>query len=231
MARRLVNAMAWHWFLRGRLAEARRALEAALAVAGDDGDARGRAAAWHAGFVLLLGEQVDWEPLPDRIADAGRRARALLFLAMSVHDLPLSQELVNRALVTFRATGDRWGIAAALSLHAKDHFTRRDLAALERDCTESARLFRELGDRWGLLQATEWLAGLAETAGDGERAKELFARGAAHGARSSGLWPEVARRTPGWAGSPCRRASTTGPWSCAAAGCGWPSSRATAKAG
>ncbi|GGP05135.1 winged helix-turn-helix domain-containing protein [Nonomuraea glycinis] len=199
MARRLVNAMAWHWFLRGRLAEARRALEAALAVAGDDGDARGRAAAWHAGFVLLLGERADWEPLPDRIADAGRRARALLFLAMSVHDLPLSLELVNRALVTFRATGDRWGIATALSLHAKDHFTRRDLAALERDCTESARLFRELGDRWGLLQATEWLAGLAETAGDIGRAKELFAQGLRM-AQELGLWADAARRTSwlGW---------------------------------
>ncbi|MGN9782492.1 BTAD domain-containing putative transcriptional regulator [Nonomuraea sp. ZG12] len=208
LALRLVNAMAWHWFLRGRLAEARRALEAALTAAGDagerrdagpagdgdGGDARARAAAWHAGFALLLGEQAGWESLPDRIADPGRRARAVLFLAMSVHDLPLCLELLDRALVTFRATGDRWGIAAALSLQAKDHFTRRDLAALERDCEESARLFRELGDRWGLLQATEWLAGLAETVGDLDRAKELFAQGLRM-AQELGLWADAARRT------------------------------------
>ncbi len=223
MALRLVNAMAWHWFLRGRLAEARRALETALTIADEDrdggvgdrdgcvgvgvgvggggggGDARGRAAAWHAGFVLLLGERADWEPLPDRIADPGRRARAVLFLAMSVHDLPLCLELANRALVTFRATGDRWGIATALSLHAKDHFTRRDLTALERDCEESARLFRELGDRWGLLQATEWLAGLAETAGDIDRAKELFTQGLSM-AQELGFWADAATRTSwlGW---------------------------------
>ncbi|WP_336212346.1 BTAD domain-containing putative transcriptional regulator [Nonomuraea sp. LPB2021202275-12-8] len=199
VALRLVNAMAWYWFLRGRLAEGRRALESASAVEGDASEARARAAAWHAGFVMLLGEEADWEPLPDRIADPGRRARAVLFLALSVHDLNLVQELVARALVTFRANGDRWGIATALSKYAMVAFTRRDLVALERDGEESARLFRELGDRWGLLQATEWLAGLAETAGDIERATELFAQGLRM-AQELDLWPEVAGRTAwlGW---------------------------------
>ncbi|NUR88439.1 MAG: AfsR/SARP family transcriptional regulator, partial [Nonomuraea sp.] len=43
-ALRLVNALAWYWYLRGRLAEGRRSLGAALAVAGADGPARVRAA-------------------------------------------------------------------------------------------------------------------------------------------------------------------------------------------
>src|SRR5690606_16851640 len=76
---------------------------------------------------------------------------------------------------------------------------RSDLEACRRAGEESARIFRELGDRWGLLQATEWLAGLAQTVADGERAKALFAEGLGMAAEL-GLWPEVARRTSwlGW---------------------------------
>ncbi|GGT03392.1 hypothetical protein GCM10010156_71610 [Planobispora rosea] len=223
----MVNALAWYWFLRGRLAEGRRELEAALAAAGTDpggapdasgggtgtaggsadiagdgdrdrADDRDRAAAWHAGFAMMLGEEVEWEPVLDRVRDPGQRARAELFVAMAVPDLPTAQELVDRALVTFREIGDRWGTAAALSRRAREAFTRRDNQALERDAGESARLFASLGDRWGQLQATEWLAGLAEVSGDGERAMRLFGEGLRL-AEDLGLWSDVARHT-GWLG-------------------------------
>lgn len=223
----LVNALTWYWYLRGRLAEARRSLEAALAVEGD-APGRARAAAWRAGFALLLGEETTWkiagvsgsatagmvagstagstagtvkEAAWDTatITDPGQRARAELFLGMAVDDVPTAEELVTSALATFRALGDEWGIAAALSRRARDHFSQRDLVALERDGEESVRLFRRLGDRWGQLQASEWLAGLAETKGDGERSARLFREGLRM-AENLGLWPEVARRTAwlGW---------------------------------
>ncbi|MER0245156.1 BTAD domain-containing putative transcriptional regulator, partial [Streptomyces sp. HSW2009] len=50
---RLVNSLAWYWFLRGRLTEARRALRSALAAAGDASSAGSRTArAWLAGVEL-----------------------------------------------------------------------------------------------------------------------------------------------------------------------------------
>ncbi|MGI5283538.1 BTAD domain-containing putative transcriptional regulator [Nonomuraea polychroma] len=198
-AARLANALTWYWFLRGRLAEGRRSLAAALSVPGDPTPARARAAAWHAGFALTLGEQVEWGPALEAVADPGRRARAELFLAMHVPDMPTGQELTSRALATFRAVGDTWGLAAALARQAMDAFTRRDVEALERLAGESARLFTELGDHWGLLRATEWLASVAEMAYDAERANRLFGEGLRM-AEDLGLWPQVATHTAwlGW---------------------------------
>ncbi|MEO3891763.1 BTAD domain-containing putative transcriptional regulator [Nonomuraea sp. B5E05] len=198
-AARLVNALAWYWFLRGRLAEGRRSLAEALAIEGRPSPARARAAAWHAGFALILGEEVAYETALAAIDDPGTRARAELFVGLHLRDMPTGQELTSRALATFRALGDRWGIAAALTRQARDAFTQRDLDALERAAGESARLFTELGDRWGLLRATEWLASQAEMAHDAERANRLFGEGLRM-AEDLGLWAEVATQTAwlGW---------------------------------
>ncbi|TDD24908.1 AfsR/SARP family transcriptional regulator [Nonomuraea diastatica] len=198
-AARLVNALAWYWFLRGRLAEGRRSLAEALAIEAPPSPARARAAAWHAGFALMLGEQVAYEPALAAIDDPGARARAALFVGLHIRDMPTGQELTSRALATFRALGDKWGIAAALTRQARDAFTQRDVDALERTAGESARLFTELGDRWGLLRATEWLASQAEMAHDPERANRLFGEGLRM-AEDLGLWAEAATQTAwlGW---------------------------------
>ncbi|HEX4817239.1 MAG TPA: BTAD domain-containing putative transcriptional regulator [Nonomuraea sp.] len=198
-AARLVNALAWYWYLRGRLAEGRRSLSAALAVEGEPSARRARAAAWHAVFMLTLGEPYEWRPVVEAVADPRDRARAELLVSMHVHDMPTGQELTGRALAAFRAVGDRWGVAAALARQAMDAFTRRDVEALERLAGESARLFTELGDRWGLLQATEWLGSLAEMTHDNERANRLFGEGLRM-AEDLGLWPTVAGLTAwlGW---------------------------------
>ncbi|MFI6324061.1 BTAD domain-containing putative transcriptional regulator [Nonomuraea sp. NPDC050556] len=189
-AARLVNALAWYWFLRGRLAEGRRALESVR------GDARARA--WLAGFALLLGEDVDWRSLVD-LDDPGEQARALWFIGLVSGDHRTAEELVEGPLAVFRTVGDRWGEAAALARLARDHFTLRDFEALERDGGESARIFRELGDRWGLLQATEWLGGLFEMRGDYERATALFTEDLTM-AEELGLWPQAVSRLSwlGW---------------------------------
>ena len=52
---------------------------------------------------------------------------------------------------------------------------------------------RELGDHWGLLQATEWLIGLAELTGDYERAIRLSDDGLRM-AKELALWPDAAAR-------------------------------------
>ncbi|MGW0733070.1 BTAD domain-containing putative transcriptional regulator [Streptomyces sp. NPDC002851] len=53
-ALRLVNGLAWFWFLRGRFAEARRSLDLALAVGGAPGRGRAAARSWRAGMSLML---------------------------------------------------------------------------------------------------------------------------------------------------------------------------------
>ncbi|MGI5290814.1 hypothetical protein ACQEVF_46905 [Nonomuraea polychroma] len=90
-----MTAMSWYWFLRGRLGEARRSLESALTLGGEQ-EARAVAAAWHAGMSLLIRDQPAPAPprhldeLCARIADPRARAEAqwLLALAHSGFDDP-----------------------------------------------------------------------------------------------------------------------------------------------
>jgi len=203
-ALRLACALTWYWFLRGRLAEARRSLRTVLSAGERSPVAmRARAAAWLAGIEVLLGEP---DPAAgrvcERVADPAGRARAEWFLAYAETDLgdvPAVDGRLERALTVFRETGDRWGTAAVLSTRAKLGYLRADLKALERDGEQSAELFRELGDRWGLLQATAWLGGLAEMAGDHVKATRLHREGLRM-AEELGLWTEVSVRLAwlGW---------------------------------
>jgi predicted ATPase/DNA-binding SARP family transcriptional activator len=201
-ALRVVNAMAWYWFLRGRLEEARRSLNVALAVeGGTDTAAHARALAWRTGIAALV-EDVDRQA-PHRTAtlelcqgidDAGARARTEWFLGFvecDLGDLSVSEELVNRALLTARAVADRWCIATALSTKAKQAMLRGDLGEVERSGEQSLEMFRELGDRWGQLQSTEWLGALARIRGDYQRATRLH-RDGLRMAEALGLWPQAA---------------------------------------
>jgi predicted ATPase/DNA-binding SARP family transcriptional activator len=201
-ALRLVNAMAWYWFLRGRLGEAHRSLDMALAVAGGaDADAHARALAWRTGIAALAGE-VDRRAahrtaaleLCQQIEDAGARARAEWFLGFvecDLGDLSVSEELVNRALGGARAIADRWCTAAALSTRAKQAMLRGELGEVERSGAQSLELFRALEDRWGQLQSMEWLGALTRIHGDYQRATQLH-RDAWRLAEELGLWPQAA---------------------------------------
>ncbi|MEV0973501.1 BTAD domain-containing putative transcriptional regulator [Microtetraspora glauca] len=212
-ALRLVNAMAWYWFLRGRLAEARRSLTAALAVAAADGDVaparRAEALAWHVGIGLLQGDVADREDrrraalrMFEEAGEPGGLARAQWFLAytgVDLGDLAVAGELLDLALPAFRSRGDLWGTAAALATRAKLAHVRGDLDALRRDGERSLELFDELGDRWGRLEATGWLGALAEMTDDLDRA-ELLHRDGLRVAEELELWTEVGGRLAwlGW---------------------------------
>jgi predicted ATPase len=213
-ALRLAGALAWYWFLRGRLSEARRSLEAALAVEGDAPVAvRAAAMAWLAGVRLLSGHGTAGAAagagetgdkalrLYDDISDQCGQATATWFLGFATSDFgdpSVSEALVDRALASFRAANNRWGVAAALSTRAKHAHLRGDLAGLRSNSEQSLDLFRELGDRWGQLQATEWLGALAEIVGDYQEATRLH-RDGLRLAEELGLWPQVADRTS-WLG-------------------------------
>ncbi|MFD9883203.1 BTAD domain-containing putative transcriptional regulator [Streptomyces alboflavus] len=210
-ALRLVNALAWYWFLRGRLREAVRSLEAALgtprrhtgtaATPESVASARAQARAWQAGFAVLVGDGADraeWNggavELSKDIADRREGARAQWFLGFAlfgVGDQAASEELIRLALDGFRALDDRWGLAAALCVRANQAHVRGDLGTLEDAGRQSAALFAELGDSWGQLLTVEPLAGLAQMTGDYPRAARLHEEGLRI-AEDLGLWPEAA---------------------------------------
>jgi tetratricopeptide (TPR) repeat protein len=191
----MVNALAWYWFLRGRLTEARRALEQALALRQGSAAARATATAWLSGFTALAGDRRELSgPLPGGVDDDAVRATLEwfgAFIASDFGDPSVGEAMVGEALASFRALGDQWGIAAALSTRAKLAMIRGDPAGVHRDAQQSLELFRELGDRWGQLQAIEWLGAAAAATGDRAHADRLH-RDALRMAEDLGLWPQAA---------------------------------------
>ena len=189
----LANALTWYWILRGRLTEARRALDR-------DGTAadRARAAAWRLGFALMQGAPIVPEEIRAALA-AHPDGRAAWFVANAVidrGDVTLAAALLaeptrgGKQKAPTMGFADRWIEAAVLSSRAKLAHARGDLAELERTGTRSGELFAELGDRWGRLQANDWLGGLMEMRGDHEGAAALHRQGL-RWAEELSLWPEV----------------------------------------
>ncbi|MFE2295607.1 BTAD domain-containing putative transcriptional regulator [Streptomyces sp. NPDC059452] len=193
---RLVNALAWYWFLRGRFTEARRSFRAALGAC--DGRAEGRggrvvAEAWLAGVELRTSPAgvavlaAGGDPAAG-VGDPVLRARLQWFVGTGLagHGHPREgRRLVEASLAGARAARDRWGEAAALVELA--------VQAPERGASRAelgAALFHEVGDRWGQLRATRSLALVAEREGDPVRAERLHREGLVV-AEELGLWTEA----------------------------------------
>jgi predicted ATPase/DNA-binding SARP family transcriptional activator len=184
LAERLVDALAWYWYLRGRIAEALRSLEAVPGSA--------RAGAWRAGFMYVQGDSDAVRVRDQWLQSADARGQWwIAFAGSDVGDLVTCQALLEAALKSFEVDGDQWGVAAVLVARAKHAHVRSDVTALYADAFESARIFRALGDRWGVLQATSWLSAHAELIGDFDEAARLQREGIQL-AEELGLWPELA---------------------------------------
>ena len=205
-ALRLVNAMTWYWYLRGRLSEARRALATALEVPGPVTAARAAATVWLVGLNATAAEGSNLTAasakaleLYDSLDDPLGQARAEWFLAATqwaYGDREVLLSRVDRAVETFKRLGDRWGLAAALSTRAQLSLTHVDLEGLQRDGLRSLELFDELGDDWGRLQANYSLIVAAEIAGDYPTATRRLQE-ALRQAEELGMWTEVSFRTSG----------------------------------
>ncbi|MEO3789681.1 BTAD domain-containing putative transcriptional regulator [Nonomuraea sp. B10E15] len=205
-ALRLANALTWYWQLRGRNHEADRALTSALSLGAPPAIPVARATAWRGGFRLALRGSADprgeYEAALapyEEIDDPQGRARAQWFVGSNLYgvgDLSQSEDLLNRALETFRSSGDRWGTAAALSTRAFYAKLRGDFDMLRRDGEQSLAMFRKLGDQWGQLQAMVPLATLAEIVGDYPHARRLF-RDGLRIAEDLKLWPQVSYQLAG----------------------------------
>ena len=200
---RLVTALSWWWLLRGRFAEAHRALCAVAALPAAGAEAEPELALLHAAFAHLSGDRGEGtqgaRTNAAAITDPVRRGRALWLYAyggFSTGDVAGSEELNAQALELFVAARDRWGTAAALGLRATLALVRGDLSGAGRDGGRSAAIFHELGDRWGELQTVSPLAALAEILGDYLDAADRERAGLAL-ARDLGLAAEVSARLSG----------------------------------
>ncbi|WP_433249497.1 BTAD domain-containing putative transcriptional regulator [Streptosporangium sp. CA-135522] len=155
---RLVEALTWYWYLRGRHQEGYR---------------HTKGTAWGAGFAMLAGAgRTEVKEFPD--------ARSRWFLAhacLHFGDVSTAAGLLDEALARFRALDDRWGEAAALAGRTKQAMFQGDFALASRSGAESMAIFGELGDRWGQLQASDMLGYLAEVTGDHARAGRLHRQG------------------------------------------------------
>jgi predicted ATPase/DNA-binding SARP family transcriptional activator len=205
-ALRLVNAMAWYWYLRGRLGEGRRALAAALALPGPASAARAAATVWSVGLAATAADSSNLTAAGDRalalydaLDDPHGLARAEWFLASTqwaYGDRDALVARVNRSIDTFTKLDDRWGLAAALSTRAQLSLIHVDLEGLHQDGVRSLELFDQLDDTWGRLQANYSLIVAAEISGDYPTARRHLLE-ALRAAEDLGSWTEVSFRTSG----------------------------------
>ncbi|CAL9372979.1 hypothetical protein SUDANB121_00911 [Nocardiopsis dassonvillei] len=196
---RLVDALAWYRYLRGRHRECRRDLERVLeAGVAVPGGTRARWEALAAGLRILAGEADDPVGLAGRVlagceqrCTARDLARARWFLAVCLFTAgERAVQVLERALDGFAGAGDRWGTAAALVQRAWHRLTGGEVAQAGADAQESLRLFADLGDRWGLVQAGDVAAAVAQARGDLGRARRLHSEGL-RTAEQLGLWHDV----------------------------------------
>ncbi|MFI1829979.1 BTAD domain-containing putative transcriptional regulator [Streptomyces sp. NPDC020412] len=210
LMRRLVRAMVWYWFLRGRLTEAGRQLRAAADLLdgpshgdGTTGSAGSGIRAWRTGFALLTGAPqgperhgVDILAAYEAVTDPHERIRAgwfLCYAATRFADRLVGQTLLDRVLTEARELGDPWVVAAGLSTRGTQAYVCGDLTASRREGRESLALFQRAGDRWGQLQATAVLGRLAEIQGEYGEAARLH-RAALEIAEELGLWTDASMR-------------------------------------
>lgn len=204
LALRLVGALAWYWYLRGRQSEACQLLDLAVRVDGAaPPEAHAKALAW-LGALGFLEDRVD-DPTDygrralQRCAESGDAAGSayvqLLLggLLRPWGQAPDGPELIGQALETFHRLDEPWGVAAALSVRGWLAVARGEVEAARRDGEEAHALFREVEDRWGQVRTGELLGHAAEVRGDYDQAAELH-RSALDAAEALGLWAVVAQQ-------------------------------------
>lgn len=198
---RLVSALTWYWFLRGRPGIAIDAADAILAEPGGDDRLRAEVRVWRTGLALWSRDET---AAPDHGAavlasvppGSPHRARAhwlMSFAHWGFGDPAVPIGWAETALRDFGAAGDEWGTAAALAIRASFAMLRDDLDGSRRDALRADEMFTALGDRWGRVQALDTLAGVAEITGEYTEAIRLQST-ALRMAEDLALWPEISAR-------------------------------------
>ncbi|MER7394119.1 BTAD domain-containing putative transcriptional regulator [Streptomyces sp. NPDC000151] len=161
LALRLTNALAWYWFVRGRLGEARRMLATALTTAGSASSAeRDEAGMWHRGMTLLLGVEGkregdgpgDATGSGGDVTDPDGDATGRIGVHSSEHDDPADEKSIDRARADWFLAYAQWTVGA--------------LADGEQRVERVLREFRALRDVWGTAAALTTRAAFALARGD-----------------------------------------------------------------
>ncbi|MFT4037999.1 MAG: hypothetical protein QM692_07465, partial [Thermomicrobiales bacterium] len=185
LALRMCADLHWFWYLRSQFSEGRRWLEAALAATPETPSVL-RARAMCAASVLAYrqGDYADgyaWllasAAMCQTLHDLSGFTHALHFLAVSqwLHaDLHGLGELIPRSVAQFRESGDRWGLATALSALGTWALVRQQYADAAGPFAESEAICRETGDTWGLARALHYAGELARHDGDTELARRRY---------------------------------------------------------
>ncbi|QIB47205.1 AfsR/SARP family transcriptional regulator [Streptomyces aureoverticillatus] len=173
----MVNALAWYWVLRGRIAEARRYLDAALALmpgaAPDTASARALALAWRTGISLREGTDAGADAYADACAgtDTGPKSKAAATAAYidpyidtyaatgpDGHDGTGGDEsaggaetnrLLRATLCAYNELDDPSGRATALWILGSAQMGAGAVRTGERLVNEALDAFTALGDTWG----------------------------------------------------------------------------------
>ncbi|HYM81752.1 MAG TPA: protein kinase [Candidatus Limnocylindria bacterium] len=95
-------------------------------------------------------------------------------LAIYQCDYASARPLVEESLATYRALGDRKGVARSLSGLGTVATYQGDLAAARRFSEEGLALYRELGEKRGVAVCLNNLGYVAQCQGDLPRARELY---------------------------------------------------------
>ena len=187
---RLSGALWRFWQMRGHLAEGRQRTERILAVPGaeDHRDAHLRALEAAGGITYWQGDITATERHYQQRLRVARSTGDPVAVANALYDLSFvhilserTQEvgvaLLNEALASFRAAGDRAGVAKTLWAIATTYFNRQDWAKAVEILDEVVHTFRELDNRFGLAWALHSLGVGKIRLGDMGEARAALAEG------------------------------------------------------
>ena len=219
---RLATALGWFWYLRGyrvegsgrvvALLDRTAADEPARGTAGDPADAlRARALGVAAHLAYWTGATREAVRLAEEGEALARATGGAATLAWALESRAVVEQGSDdrlrlagwwtEALEQFRAAGEAWGAALALSWRGQLAYERGEAGPAARDLQDSLARFRLLGDRWGIALALARAAAVAEIQGDLDaaerywREQQTLARELGHrGAMAGGMSRQAALR-------------------------------------
>ncbi|MFD0145063.1 MULTISPECIES: ATP-binding protein [unclassified Streptomyces] len=185
LAQHLAGTLWFAWVGCGRLAEGRHWLDRALALDSEHDDARLKAL-WVVGYVTIL--QGDATAAVAALHECRERARSVgnpLAEAYATHrmgclallsdDMPRAEELIGRALATYRELGElNSNVLMGQVELAMARVFQGDLAGGVALCVEVREICEERGERWTKAYALYVLAYAAWAGGDHREARTLL---------------------------------------------------------
>lgn len=193
---RQAGALAWFWYFRGYLSEARRRLAATTIRHLTDPPPLHALAVWTAGFMAWAQGDFDesmrsiTDLLPDieELPDPHWRAMALAGMGIALLNAGHPEralELFGKSIELGCTLAGPWPVAFALSLSSEALWLTGDLDTARAHIEESQALFDAIGDPWGHAVALKYRGFLAEYLGDYASAATYLAE-SAEGFRSTG---------------------------------------------